>query len=244
MTLIIDKILVVVPARGGSKRIHKKNIKPIAGQPMIFWPLMELSKFFPPTNVIVSTDDSEIASQVESKGLEIYFQRPKELSGDFTGTFEVVKHALDWYEKKVGKVNYVITVYPTAVLLSMKDIISSINALKEDSNCDSVMPVTNYPSPIQRAVYTNKDGYAKMFQPNEYLTRSQDLIEAFHDAGQFYVNTADSIRSKKILTSSNVKLHHLKRNNVVDIDNMEDFEIAEEKLKFSKSSNNLKKWSF
>ena len=87
MTLIIDKILVVIPARGGSKRIHKKNIKPIAGQPMIFWPLMELSKFFPATNVIVSTDDSEIASQVESKGLEIHFQRPKELSGDFTGTF-------------------------------------------------------------------------------------------------------------------------------------------------------------
>ena len=163
MTLT-DSILVVVPARGGSKRINKKNIKPIAGQPMIYWPLMELSKFFQAASVIVSTDDSEIASHVESKGLKIPFMRPDELSGDFVGTFEVISHALDWYEKNVSKVNYVVTVYPTAVLLSMKDIINAVDTLKADLNCDSVMSATNYPSPIQRAVYINKDGFAKMFQ--------------------------------------------------------------------------------
>ncbi|MDB4042700.1 pseudaminic acid cytidylyltransferase [Gammaproteobacteria bacterium] len=239
-----DNVLVVVPARGGSKRIPKKNIKLIAGQPMIFWPLMEISKLFDASNVIVSTDDHEIADKVASIGLKTPFKRPKKLSDDYTGTFEVTNHALDWYEKEVGRIDYVLTVYPTAVLLSSKDIINAINLLKEDTSCDMVMSATNFPFPIGRAVFTNKDGYAEMFQPENYLTRSQDLAEAFHDAGQFYVSKAHSIRTEKIFTSLNIRLQHLHRNNVVDIDTPEDFEVAEEKLNFIKSKIPIKKWSF
>ena len=241
---IPDNILIVVPARGGSKRIPKKNIQVIAGQPMIFWPLMELSKLFDASKVIVSTDDAEISSIVASIGLRTPFKRPKKLCDDFTGSVEVTQHALDWYEKNLGKIDYVLTVYPTAVLLSLKDVISAINLLKEDLNCDMVMSATTFPAPIARAVFANKDGYAEMFQPENYSTPSQDLVEAFHDAGQFYMNTADSIRAKKAFTSSNIKLHHLHRNNVIDIDTLEDFEIAEEKLNSLYPSNSVKKWSF
>lgn len=222
--------LVVIPARGGSKRIPKKNIKNIYGKPMIFWPLSVLNNFFHLDNIIVSTDSIEIKEKIESTGLRVPFLRPKKLSDDYTTTAEVVKHALDWYEKNVKNVNYVLTVYPTAVMLSEDDIKIAFRELIADRDCDSIMSATHFPFPIQRAIYKGNDGYAKMFEPKNYSKRSQDLVEAFHDAGQFYINRVESIRKDKILTNSNTKLHILNRNRVVDIDTPEDFEIAEEKL--------------
>jgi pseudaminic acid cytidylyltransferase len=240
----VNSTLVIIPARGGSKRIPNKNIKKIFGQPMIYWPLMEIKKNFNRDNVLVSTDSEMIKGIIEKKGLSVPFMRPESLSDDFTGTAKVVEHALNWYESNVKKVDFVLTVYPTAVLLNIEDIHAAITLLKEDKNCDSVISATNFAFPIQRAVCENDEGYAEMFDPKYYYARSQDLVEAKHDAGQFYLSRAESVRNGAVLTNSKVRLQLLNRNNVVDIDTIEDFEIAEEKLWINKKMPADKNWSF
>ena len=240
----IDSTLVVIPARGGSKRIPSKNIKEIFGQPMLYWPLMELRNIFRKDNVLISTDSEMIKYYVERKGINVPFMRPENLSDDFTGTAEVVEHALKWYEANVKKVDYVLTVYPTAVLLREEDIRTAMVLLSEDEACDLVMSATNFPFPIQRAVFENDYGYAEMFEPSNYSTRSQDLIEAKHDAGQFYLSRSKSVRKGALLTNSNVKLQLLHRNNVVDIDTIEDFEIAEQRLRIHKKEHFDIYWQF
>ena len=240
----LDSTLVVIPARGGSKRIPNKNIKEIFGQPMIYWPLMEIQKIFHRDNVLISTDSELIKEFVESKGLSVPFMRPRNLSDDFTGTTAVVQHALHWYETNVKKVEFVLTVYPTAVLLNENDISSAIAKLNEDSECDTVMSATNFAFPIQRAVYENNKGYAEMFDPSYHSARSQDLVEAKHDAGQFYLSRAEAVRNGALLTNLRVKLKLLHRNNVVDIDTIEDFEIAEQKLRINKNKIIIKNWTF
>ena len=239
-----DKVLVVIPARGGSKRIRNKNIKQICGQPMIYWPLMELQKFCNAENILVSTDSKLIKSTVERKGLKVPFIRPKNLSDDYTGTVPVVTHALSWFEECIKKVDYVLTVYPTAVLLREKDIHSAMIKLRNDKSCDTVMSATNFSFPIQRAVFENTDGYAEMLEPQHYSTRSQDLVDAKHDAGQFYLSRVAVIREGRILTNTKVKLQLLHRNDIVDIDTIEDLEIAEEKLNLRKLSRFESGWTF
>ena len=240
----LNNILVVIPARGGSQRIPNKNVKQIFGQPMIYWPLMELRKIFSKHNVLISTDSTLIKDYVEQKGLSVPFIRPKSLSDNFTGTVPVVQHALQWYETNVKKVDFVLTVYPTAVLLDEDDIRGAITTLAEDEECDSVMSATSFSFPIQRAVHEDQSGYAVMFHPEHYSTRSQDLIEAKHDAGQFYFSRAESVRRGSLLTNSKVKLQILQRNSVVDIDTLEDFEIAEEKLSMFKKNLIDENWMF
>ena len=142
---MFENTLVVIPARGGSKRIPNKNIKSICGQPMIYWPLMELRKIFKAENVLVSTDSNLIKVTVEQKGQKVPFIRPKSLSDDFTGTVPVANHALSWYEQNVKEVDYVLTVYPTALLLREEDIYSAMATLRDDKSCDSVMSASNFP---------------------------------------------------------------------------------------------------
>lgn len=231
---LFKNTLVVIPARGGSKRIPDKNIKEIYGKPMICWPLTEIKKIFDPALILVSTDSDKIKEKVEREGLTVPFKRPADLADDFTGTAEVVTHALNWFEKNVHEVDFVVTVYPTAVMLSSKDLIAAKHILDSDKNCDCVMSSANFSYPIQRAVFENKNGFAEMFQPENYHKRSQDFIEAKHDAGMFYVNRAQAVRECRILTNSNVKLYPLKRHFVIDIDTVEDFEEAIEKLKIYK----------
>ena len=204
--------LVVLPARKGSKRIPHKNIKTIYGQPMIYWPLMVINKMFEAKKVLVSTDSKVIKKIVEKKGLKVPFLRPSNLSDDHTGTAPVITHALDWYEKNVSKVKYVLTVYPTAVMLSKLDVISAMKILLKDKKCDSVMSACKFSFPIQRAVYKNKNGYAQMFEPKNYSKRSQDLTEAIHDAGQFYLTKVDTVRNGLSLINSNVKLQTFQPN--------------------------------
>lgn len=239
-----EDILVVIPARGGSKRIPDKNVRLICGQPMIHWPLMELQKAFSADNILVTTDSDSIKKMVEKKGLRVPFTRPKNLSDDFVGTVPVVSHALKWFEENVREVDLVLTVYPTAVLLNIEDIHSSVSLIKEDENCDCVMSAANFPFPIQRAVFENKLGYAEMFEPANYHERSQDLVAAKHDAGQFYLTKAHAVRRGAILTNSNVRLQMLHRSKVIDIDTLEDLDIAEERLAMCKLPLGESAWSF
>lgn len=227
-------LLIIIPARGGSKRIPYKNIIPICGQPMIYWPLNELTKGFKLEEILISTDDQKIATVVEKLGIKISFIRPKNLSDDFTGTMPVATHALNWYEKNVKKTDFVLIVYPTALMLDIQNIFKAIQILKFDKNCDLVMSVTDYPSPIQRSLFLDKNGYGQMFYPKFYQTRSQDLTTSYHDAGQFYIWKSKSLKEKKTIVNSNVKLFKIHRNFVIDIDTLEDIEIAETKLKMFK----------
>ncbi len=225
------RILVIIPARGGSKRIPKKNIKKICGQPMIYWPLRELSKLYSSHQILVSTDDQDVVQVVNSKGLQVPFVRPKALSDDITGTMDVATHALDWFENNVATIDYVLIVYPTAVLLDINDIQSAFSVLAVDARCDSVMSATSFAFPIQRAIFENNGGYVSMFQPENFSKRSQDLTEALHDAGQFYLCRSEVVRQSLSLPNTKCKVQKLHRNKVVDIDTIEDFEVAELKMK-------------
>ena len=240
----LEDILIVIPARGGSKRIPYKNIKNICGQPMIYWPLMEISKIFRSERVIVSTDDKKIQQSVSRVGINTSFKRPKNLSDDFTGTIPVASHALQWFQSNICEVKYVVMIYPTAVTLAVEDILDAIDSLNADPSCDSIMTATHFPFPIQRAVFQGSDGYAKMFEPNHYYSRSQDLVDSFHDAGQFYVFRAESLTPDSTLVNSNTRMHILHRRLVIDIDTIEDFEIAEQKMKLLGLTKFSQGWSF
>ena len=229
--MIPKKTLVIIPARGGSKRIPRKNIKQICGQPMIFWPLMELAKIFKSNQILVSTDDQEILDLVATKGLSFDFLRPQHLADDFTGTIPVASNALEWFEQNYDIVDFVLIVYPTAVLLSSEDILDAFRLLINNVKANLVISATTFASPIQRALFINKNEYAEMYHPENYSLRSQDLTESFHDAGQFYLYRSKSLRLHETMATTNTILKILNRNYVIDIDTVEDLEIAESKMK-------------
>jgi N-acylneuraminate cytidylyltransferase len=220
------KILTVIPARGGSKRIPQKNIIDFCGKPMIAWPIKMLHSIKMLDEIIVSTDSEEIAQIVKNLGAKVPFARPRELSDDYTGTTAVIKHAVEWHMANVGSVDYVLTVYPTAVFLSTKDIEKAFDMLKS-SDSEIVFPGTEYPSPIQRAVYLDENQRVTMFQPEHYTSRSQDLPKAYHDAGQFYLSKVSAVLNNTPYFSKASRMMVIPRHRVVDIDTIEDLKIAE-----------------
>ena len=226
-----DQILIVIPARGGSKRIPQKNIKKIGNKPMIEWPIKELLNIFKKDQILVSTDDSKIKNICEKFGLKVPFLRPKRLSGDKTGTIEVVNHALKWFENKFFSVDYVLIVYPTAIFLKTKDIKSAINKINKHKNCQCVFSASTFSYPIQRSFYFDSKNNIKMFQPKFYKNQSQDLTQAFHDAGQFYLCRSSTIKNKKHLLNSRSKVIIIPRYRSIDIDTTEDFEQAKRMIK-------------
>ena len=175
----MDDVLVVVPARGGSKRICNKNIKNIGGWPMISWPLRQLSTLFKSGRVVVSTDSQKIVDLVKKYNLDVPFIRPEELSGDYVGTMPVVSHALSWYERYVQKVKYILIVYPTAVILDYTNILKAYEIITNNSLCGCVFSAAHFAAPIQRAFY-EKNGFASMISPEYLSVRSQDLEEFFY----------------------------------------------------------------
>ena len=226
-----NKLLIVIPARGGSKRIPKKNIKIIGNKPMIEWPIKELLKIFKKDQILISTDDLKIKNICEKFGLKVPFMRPKKLSGDRIGTIEVVNHALKWYEDNFFSVDYVLIVYPTAIFLKTMDIKSAINKINKHKNCQCVFSASTFSYPIQRSFYFDSKNNIKMFQPKFYKNQSQDLTQAFHDAGQFYLCRSSTIKNKKHLLNSRSKVIIIPRYRSIDIDTTEDFEQAKRMIK-------------
>lgn len=218
--------VVIIPARGGSKRIPRKNIKLFHGKPMIAWSIQAAieSKCF--DHVVVSTDDQEIAEVATAYGAEVPFIRPSELSDDYTGTIPVVAHAIDWVNKNMGQVELACCIYATAPFVSAKDIQRGLNILREH-NADYAFTVTSYPFPIQRAVRITPQNRIEMFNPEHFSTRSQDLEEAWHDAGQFYWGRAEAWLAGAPLFSKDATPVLLPRYRVQDIDTIEDWERAE-----------------
>lgn len=224
---IVENTLVVVPARGGSKRIPNKNIRLIAGKPMIGWPLSALTEVFPLERILLSTDSDDIKAVAKRFGVTAPFTRPEHLANDFAATMEVVSHALDWHEQNVAPVEYVLVVYPTAVLIDAEDIFRAIEKLETDPSVSIVFSATEYAYPIQRAIFLNENGKVQMFQPEHYSSRSQDLTKAYHDAGQFYYCRSEVVRRGERLISENAGIVELPRWRVVDIDTEDDLKLAE-----------------
>jgi pseudaminic acid cytidylyltransferase len=227
--------LCVIPARGGSKRIPKKNIKFFCGKPIIVWSieLAILSKCF--DKIIVSTDDTEIADLVKSYGVDVPFMRPKTLSDDYTGTIPVISHAVKWQIENCNETpSNVCCVYATAPFIKSNDLQRGLKILKS-SGSEYTFSATDYAYPIQRSFRIKKDKRLEMFHPEHINSRSQDLEEAFHDAGQFYWGLTDAWLENKPIMSRNSVPILIPRDQVQDIDTFEDWRIAESKFKISNS---------
>jgi len=219
------KAIAIIPARGGSKRIPRKNIKDFHGKPLIAYSIEVAlaSKLF--EKVIVTTDDEEIATIAKEYGAEVPFLRPKELSGDFTGTEDVVNHTLDYLRNNNKLYDYVCTLYATAPLLQKEYLIEGFEKLK-NSTAVNTFSATSMPFPIQRTFKVNENGRCEMFSPEHYAIRSQDLEEAYQDAGQFYWKRLDR-DSKEIMFGEDSIPIILPRHLVQDIDTLEDWKRAE-----------------
>ncbi len=218
--------LAIIPARGGSKRIPRKNVKTFCGKPMIAWSIeaARLSGCF--DRIIVSTDDAEIAEVARAHGADVPFMRPRELSDDHTGTIPVIAHAIDWINRNVGDVQFACCLYATAPFVQAADLQRGLQLLRS-SGADYAFSVTSYAFPIQRAIRITSDQRVEMFQPEYFNTRSQDLEEAVHDAGQFYWGTSQAWLTGKPVFSRGAVPVPLPRYRVQDIDTDEDWRRAE-----------------
>ena len=218
--------IAVIPARGGSKRIPRKNIKLFCGKPMIAWSIeaARASGLF--DHIVVSTDDDEIAEVAKAHGAEVPFMRPAALSDDHTGTSPVVAHAIEWYRVQGQMPDPVCCIYATAPFVIAADLQRGLQTLN-DSGSDFAFSVTSYAFPIQRAIRLTNAGRIEMFQPGNFNIRSQDLEEAFHDAGQFYWGRTNAWLSGKMIFGPHASVVRLPRYRVQDIDTIEDWTRAE-----------------
>ena len=218
--------LAVIPARGGSKRIPRKNIKPFCGKPMIAWSIEAALQSACFDQVLVSTDDAEIADVARQYGADVPFIRPAELSDDHTGTIPVIRHAIEWFNRQGKTVEQACCLYATAPFVRAQDLRQGLEILI-GADCDYAFSVTSYAFPIQRAIRLTHQGRVEMFHPENFNVRSQDLEEAFHDAGQFYWGRAEAwLQGKKIFSQGSMPVI-LPGHRVQDIDTPEDWVRAE-----------------
>ena len=218
--------LCVIPARSGSKRIPRKNIRDFCGKPMIVWSIEAAIKSECFDRIIVSTDDEEIAAVAKRYGAEVPFVRPAQLADDYTSTTAVIAHAIDWQNSHGKVADKVCCLYATAPFVQASDLKNGFDLL-ESSSAEYAFSVTSYAFPIQRAIRITQNQRVEMFQPEHFSTRSQDLEEAWHDAGQFYWGRAVAWLGNKQIFNSEAVPVLLPRSRVQDIDTPEDWELAQ-----------------
>ena len=219
-------IIAVIPARGGSKRIPRKNIKLFCGKPMIAWSIIAAKESGLFDRIIVSTDDADIACVARAWGAEAPFLRPPELSNDFSGTVEVIAHATQWMLNEGVTFDAVCCIYATASLIQASDLKKGWAAL-ESGNYDFAFSIAEFSAPIFRALKKTAGDIVQMFFPEFFATRSQDLTKAFYDAGQFYWGRPSAwLNSENIFTMASVSVE-IPRSRSQDIDTPEDWEFAE-----------------
>jgi N-acylneuraminate cytidylyltransferase len=218
--------IAVIPARGGSKRIKRKNIRPFLGVPLLTRTIAMLRETQLFARIIVSTDDDEIAELAVAAGGEVPFRRPERLSDDRTGTAPVVVHAIEELLQQGSRAAYVCCVYPSAVLATAGDIRDAFDSFSKFES-GYVFAATSYPYPIQRALRPAADGFCDMFWPEYREARSQDLEPAFHDAGMFYWGRTEEWLSGRRPLSGAGRMHVLPHYRVQDIDTEDDWLRAE-----------------
>ena len=225
------KNIAIIPARGGSKRIPKKNIKSFLGKPIIAYSIETAltSDLF--ELVMVSTDNEEIAQIAKSYGADVPFLRSLETSDDYATLPDVLEEVYENIEKELKhSFDNICCILPTAPLIISKRIEEGYNLIKKDG-VDSVTPVIAFSYPVWRSFKINKYNNLEMIWPEYLRTRSQDLPDVYHDAGAFYwIKTASFLEQKNLFTAHNKALI-LKETEVQDIDTPEDWELAELKYK-------------
>lgn len=217
--------IAVIPARGGSKRIARKNILHFAGVPMLAYAIQAARGTGLFSHVVVSTDDAEVADVARDAGAELPFLRPAELADDRTPTVPVIAHAIKACRALGWRVDVVCCIYPGVPLLPA-DAIAQGLALLEAGHCAYVFPVLPFRAPIQRALRRESDGRSRPFYPEHAQTRTQDLEPAFHDAGQFYWGHAMAWLDGLSL-HGHARTLVLPEDSVVDIDTRADWARAE-----------------
>ena len=218
--------IAIIPARGGSKRIPRKNIRHFHGKPIIAYSIEACLQSGLFDRVVVSTDDIEIANVAKSFGAEVPFLRPPEISDDFATTIDVLEHAIRALDNHQGDIQNVCCVYATAPFVKSDDLINAFEIMNKEK-CDYVFSATSFPFPIQRAFRLNNQGTVDMFYPEHETSRSQDLEEAYHDAGQFYLGKKSAFLAKRPFFTSTSIPYILPRKRVQDIDTNDDWEYAE-----------------
>jgi pseudaminic acid cytidylyltransferase len=218
--------IAIIPARGGSKRIPRKNIREFCGKPIIAYSIEAARQSNCFDRIIVSTDDAEIATVARDWGAETPFLRPAELANDFAGTIPVIKHAIEWFNKNEIQPELACCIYATAPFVTSQDLQRGLDTLLSTKS-EYAFTLTSYPFPIQRAVRLTSSGRIAMFQPEHFNTRSQDLEEAYHDAGQFYWGRCEAFLRELPMFSEAAAPVLLPRHRVQDIDTLEDWSRAE-----------------
>jgi pseudaminic acid cytidylyltransferase len=219
--------ICIIPARGGSKRIPRKNIREFYGKPMIAWSIEAAKESSLFDRVVVSTDDPEIADIAKSYGAEVPFLRMPELADDFTGTIPVVADAIRRLRLLGHNDSEICCIYPTAPFITIRDLRDGFERLNS-CHWSFVFSATTYSFPIFRYFHKKDDGGLEMVFPEHFNTRSQDLVESLHDAGQFYWGTAESWLTETVIFGPKSSVVELPRWRVQDIDNEEDWVSAEQ----------------
>lgn len=218
--------ICIIPARGGSKRIPKKNIRPFIGKPIIAYSIEAAIKAGCFDRIVVSTDDDEVKEVALAYGADVPFERPENISNDFASTMDVVQHCIGWCEAHNIKLNKVCCLYATAPFVTAEDVLHGLRVIDQEG-VEYAFTATSYAFPIQRSFYLDEDENIKMFDPRNMEKRSQDLIEAYHDAGQFYWGNVAAFKEALPIFAPHSKPIYVPRQRTQDIDTLEDWYIAE-----------------
>ena len=216
----------IIPARGGSKRIPRKNLRVFCGKPIIQWTIETAQRSACFDRIVLSTDDPEIADFAKSLGVDVPFHRPLSLADDHTTTLQVMEHAVAWLCEHDRAVSAACCMYATAPLMRAEDIRKGLELLTSHG-CDYAFSCTRFSFPVQRAIRITDNGRIEPAFPSEISKRSQDLPEFFHDAGQFYWGRADAFLEQRPIFSSGSVPVVIPTYRVQDIDTNEDWKRAE-----------------
>jgi pseudaminic acid cytidylyltransferase len=217
--------IAIIPARGGSKRIPRKNIKDFLGKPMIAYAIETALKSNLFDKVIVSTDDKEIAEIAKKYGAEVPFIRPKELADDHAITVAVLSHSVSELKKMSIDAEYVCCIYPCTPMLSIQDLQDMFEEIKT-KKIDFVYPIVEYTHPVFRAMSKTKENKMEFLFPENELVRTQDTKKMFHDAGQFYWGKSDAWLNNKRMHTDGIGFE-IPAWRIVDIDTEDDWKRAE-----------------
>ncbi len=232
------KKVAMITARGGSKRIPRKNIKEFCGKPIIAYSIEAAIASGVFDTVMVSTDDEEIAAIAKQYGAEVPFYRSEKTSNDFATTADVILEVIEEYEKRGEQFDMACCIYPTAPFLTAGRLKEAVQKL-EASDADTLIPVVAFSYPVQRALIVRDERL--VFEYPQYMdSRSQDLEKHYHDVGQFYVLKTEAFKKNKKLMLGNILPLEISEMEVQDIDNQTDWEIAEMKYRILKEKAEIK----
>lgn len=224
--------ICIIPARGGSKRIPRKNIKDFLGKPIIAYSIEAALKSNLFDEVMVSTDDTEIAEIAQKYGAKVPFMRSKENSNDFATTMSVLQEVMESYKMRGQLFENVCCIYPCAPLLTVENLLEAFDKLTKN-NKKTVFPIIEFSFPIQRALKL-EDSNLSFDQPEFALSRSQDLPKRYHDAGQFYFFRVKTLMEEQKIIGDSVGAIVISEMDAQDIDNETDWKLAEIKYQLRK----------